>query len=98
MDGQDGSRALNVSYVVEDGTTTEIPNYYARQSKLIPPLPLRVFTSDAEVVLPQAYTATQLFGVERHTGIELEAAAVIAGLCSFKFNCMSLHEDNNMQL
>ena len=45
-----------------------------------PPLPFEIFASDAEVVLPQALTATQLFGVERETGIELEAAAGITGL------------------
>jgi len=47
---------------------------------LLPPLPLQIFASDAEVVLPQALTATQLFGMERVTGIELEAAAGITGL------------------
>ncbi|KAL7429929.1 hypothetical protein ACHAXM_001925 [Skeletonema potamos] len=45
-----------------------------------PPLPFEIFAADAEVVLPQALTATQLFGVERETGIELEAAAGIEGL------------------
>jgi len=45
-----------------------------------PPLPFDIFAPDAEVVLPQALTATQLFGVERETGIELEAAAGITGL------------------
>jgi hypothetical protein len=49
-------------------------NYYKNQSKLVPPLPIQIFASDAEVVLPQAYTANQLFGIERTTGIELEAA------------------------
>ncbi|KAL7514455.1 hypothetical protein ACHAXN_011658 [Cyclotella atomus] len=44
------------------------------------PLAHQIFTSDAEVVLPQALTASQLFGIERVTGIELEAAAGIAGL------------------
>eukprot|EP00577_Skeletonema_sp_RCC1716_P015237 CAMPEP_0113418392 /NCGR_PEP_ID=MMETSP0013_2-20120614/26181_1 /TAXON_ID=2843 ORGANISM="Skeletonema costatum, Strain 1716" /NCGR_SAMPLE_ID=MMETSP0013_2 /ASSEMBLY_ACC=CAM_ASM_000158 /LENGTH=440 /DNA_ID=CAMNT_0000305623 /DNA_START=131 /DNA_END=1453 /DNA_ORIENTATION=+ /assembly_acc=CAM_ASM_000158 len=47
---------------------------------LLPPLPLQIFAADAEVVLPQALTATQLFGMERVTGIELEAAAGITGL------------------
>mmetsp|Transcript_11124 Transcript_11124/g.22131 ORF Transcript_11124/g.22131 Transcript_11124/m.22131 type:complete len:471 (+) Transcript_11124:50-1462(+) len=51
----------------------------ARQT-LLPPLPLQIFAADAEVVLPQALTATQLFGMERVTGIELEAAAGITGL------------------
>jgi len=43
------------------------------------PLAHQIFASDAEVVLPQALTASQLFGIERVTGIELEAAAGIAG-------------------
>jgi hypothetical protein len=44
------------------------------------PLAHQIFAPDAEVVLPQALTASQLFGIERVTGIELEAAAGIAGL------------------
>jgi hypothetical protein len=44
------------------------------------PLPFVVFADDAEVVLPQAHTASQLFGVERLEGIELEAAAGIPAL------------------
>eukprot|EP00547_Thalassionema_nitzschioides_P000250 CAMPEP_0194216244 /NCGR_PEP_ID=MMETSP0156-20130528/18612_1 /TAXON_ID=33649 /ORGANISM="Thalassionema nitzschioides, Strain L26-B" /LENGTH=458 /DNA_ID=CAMNT_0038944965 /DNA_START=136 /DNA_END=1512 /DNA_ORIENTATION=- len=45
-----------------------------------PPLPFVVFCDDAEVVLPQAHTASQLFGIERMEGIELEAAAGIHNL------------------
>ena len=45
-----------------------------------PPLPHLIFAPDAEVVLPEALTASQLFGIERVTGIELEAAAGIGGL------------------
>eukprot|EP00546_Thalassionema_frauenfeldii_P007713 CAMPEP_0178924264 /NCGR_PEP_ID=MMETSP0786-20121207/17226_1 /TAXON_ID=186022 /ORGANISM="Thalassionema frauenfeldii, Strain CCMP 1798" /LENGTH=391 /DNA_ID=CAMNT_0020598947 /DNA_START=108 /DNA_END=1283 /DNA_ORIENTATION=+ len=45
-----------------------------------PPLPFVVFCDDAEVVLPQAHTASQLFGIERMEGIELEAAAGIHSL------------------
>jgi hypothetical protein len=44
------------------------------------PLPFVVFADDAEVVLPQAHTASQLFGVERIEGIELEAAAGIPAI------------------
>ena len=44
------------------------------------PLPFVVFADDAEVVLPQAHTASQLFGVERLEGIELEAAAGIPAI------------------
>lgn len=42
-----------------------------------PPLPFVVFSDDAEVVLPQAHTVSQLFGLEVDEGIELEAAAGI---------------------
>lgn len=43
-------------------------------------LPFIVFADDAEVVLPQAHTASQLFGIEKVEGIELEAAAGIPAL------------------
>lgn len=46
-----------------------------------PLLPYVVFAPDAEVVLPQAHTASQLFGIEQVDGIELEAAAGIPALC-----------------
>ena len=62
----------------DEDTTNQ--NKYKDQSKLIPPLPIQIFASDAEVVLPQALTASQLFGIERVSGIELEAAAGIIGL------------------
>jgi hypothetical protein len=45
-----------------------------------PPLPFVVFSDDAEVVLPQAHTASQLFGLEVDEGIELEAAAGIPSI------------------
>ena len=45
------------------------------------PVPFVVFAMDAEVVLPQAHTASQLFGYEREGGIELEAASGMIGLC-----------------
>jgi hypothetical protein len=44
------------------------------------PLPFVVFSDAAEVVLPQAHTASQLFGVERIEGIELEAAAGVPAI------------------
>jgi hypothetical protein len=44
------------------------------------PLPYAVFADDAEVVLPQAHTASQLFGLETITGMELEAAAGVPAL------------------
>ncbi|KAL3807365.1 hypothetical protein ACHAXA_001703 [Cyclostephanos tholiformis] len=85
-DGDENSSSdLNRAYVGDDTRDEHdggtVPPAYDRQAKLIPPLPLRIFASDAEVVLPQAYTATQLFGIERITGIELEAAGGISGLC-----------------
>lgn len=52
----------------------------AEPKKDYTPLAHQIFAPDAEVVLPQALTASQLFGIERVTGIELEAAAGIAGL------------------
>ncbi len=45
------------------------------------PVPFMVFAADAEVVLPQAHTASQLFGYERDSGIELEATSGMVGLC-----------------
>ncbi len=44
------------------------------------PVPFMVFAPDAEVVLPQAHTASQLFGYERDSGIELEATSGLVGL------------------
>lgn len=44
------------------------------------PLPYVVFADDAEVVLPQAHTASQLFGIETVSGMELEAAAGVPAL------------------
>ena len=70
----------------EEGTK----NKYRDQNKLIPPLPLQIFASDAEVVLPQALTASQLFGIERVTGIELEAAAGIIGLSQLFLRWLAL--------
>eukprot|EP00571_Detonula_confervacea_P002244 CAMPEP_0172329496 /NCGR_PEP_ID=MMETSP1058-20130122/60912_1 /TAXON_ID=83371 /ORGANISM="Detonula confervacea, Strain CCMP 353" /LENGTH=538 /DNA_ID=CAMNT_0013046675 /DNA_START=122 /DNA_END=1738 /DNA_ORIENTATION=+ len=55
-----------------------------------PPLPHQIFASDAEVVLPQALTASQLFGIERVTGIELEAAAGMVGLSQLFLRWLAL--------
>ncbi len=80
--GDESGGDPNRAYAVDDGVDrTAAPARHERQRSLIPPLPLRIFAPDAEVVLPQAYTATQLFGIERITGIELEAAAGASGLC-----------------
>jgi len=65
-------------------------NKYQHQQRLLPPLPLQIFAPDAEVVLPQALTATQLFGLERLTGMELEAAAGTYGLCALFLRWLAL--------
>lgn len=54
------------------------------------PLPFVVFADDAEVVLPQAHTASQLFGIERMEGIELEAAAGIPALSQLFLRWLAL--------
>lgn len=73
-----------LEYEKEDGTTThhddDNDEDAADEKGDAVPLPLRIFAPDAEVVLPEAMTANQLFGIERVTGIELEAAAGIKGL------------------
>jgi len=53
-------------------------------------LPYIVFADDAEVVLPQAHTASQLFGIEKVDGIELEAAAGIPGLSQLFLRWLAL--------
>lgn len=59
---------------------SESDDPYPSQPRLIPPLPHQILTADVEVVLPQAMTASQLFGIERCTGMELQAAAGIEGV------------------
>lgn len=54
------------------------------------PVPFMVFASDAEVVLPQAHTASQLFGYERDNGIELEATNGMVGLCQLFMRWLAL--------
>lgn len=54
------------------------------------PVPCMVFASDAEVVLPQAHTASQLFGYERDNGIELEATSGMLGLCQLFMRWLAL--------
>ena len=54
------------------------------------PLPLRIFAPDAEAVLPAAFTATQLFGAEFHTGIELEAAAGVVDMSKLFLRWLAL--------
>lgn len=54
------------------------------------PLPYVVFADDAEVVLPQAHTASQLFGIEKTEGIELEAAAGVPALSQLFLRWLAL--------
>jgi hypothetical protein len=54
------------------------------------PLPFVVFADDAEVVLPQAHTASQLFGIERMEGIELEAAAGVPAISQLFLRWLAL--------
>ena len=78
---EDGTHSIKTSESTSvAATTVSGDSKYPAQSTLIPPLPVQIFAPDAEVVLPEAMTASQLFGIERVTGIELEAAAGIAGL------------------
>eukprot|EP00590_Aulacoseira_subarctica_P009733 CAMPEP_0172436284 /NCGR_PEP_ID=MMETSP1064-20121228/71646_1 /TAXON_ID=202472 /ORGANISM="Aulacoseira subarctica , Strain CCAP 1002/5" /LENGTH=406 /DNA_ID=CAMNT_0013184683 /DNA_START=86 /DNA_END=1306 /DNA_ORIENTATION=+ len=53
-------------------------------------LPYKIFAPDAEVVLPQALTASQLFGVEQTDGIELEAAAGIVQISQLFLRWLAL--------
>lgn len=65
-------------------TLTDWNNEYSDEATadgtVATPLPYVVFADDAECVLPQAHTASQLFGIERVEGIELEAAAGVPAL------------------
>lgn len=62
------------------------------------PLPFVVFADDAEVVLPQAHTASQLFGIERLEGIELEAAAGIPAISQLFLRWLGKKEDNHSRV
>jgi hypothetical protein len=79
----------NAEYDTESLTEADSVAMMAAETALSPssnsnanatPLPFVVFADDAEVVLPQAHTASQLFGLERIEGIELEAAAGITAI------------------
>lgn len=59
------------------------------------PLPFIVFADDAEVVLPQAHTASQLFGIEKVEGIELEAAAGIPALSQLFLRWLGKTQNRN---
>jgi hypothetical protein len=72
------------SYQDHESIITDVESVYTttldNNKNNTTPLPFVVFADDAEVVLPQAHTASQLFGVERLEGIELEAAAGIQAI------------------
>jgi hypothetical protein len=53
-------------------------------------LPHFVFAPDAEVVLPQALTASQLFGMERTDGIELKSAVGLTAICQLFLRWLAL--------
>jgi len=87
----------NAEYDAEEslgeGSTAVGPGTAPQQQSQAPsltPLPYVVFADDAEVVLPQAHTASQLFGLERVQGIELEAAAGIRPLSSLFLRWLAL--------
>jgi hypothetical protein len=66
------------------GSTTGGGGGHHHHSQLSPdttPLPSLIFADDAEIVLPAAHTASQLFGIETSTGMELEAAAGLVNIC-----------------
>lgn len=67
--------------------TTNAP---PEREELHDPLPYAVFCDDAEVVLPQAHTASQLFGLETITGMELEAAAGIPAIAALTLRWLAL--------
>ena len=75
--------------LAEGSTGVAVPARTSSTTSLTP-LPYVVFADDAEVVLPQALTANQLFGIERVQGIELEAAAGIRPLSSLFLRWLSL--------
>eukprot|EP00522_Entomoneis_paludosa_P012186 CAMPEP_0172449840 /NCGR_PEP_ID=MMETSP1065-20121228/8438_1 /TAXON_ID=265537 /ORGANISM="Amphiprora paludosa, Strain CCMP125" /LENGTH=485 /DNA_ID=CAMNT_0013201593 /DNA_START=60 /DNA_END=1517 /DNA_ORIENTATION=- len=54
------------------------------------PLPFVVFADDAEVVLPAAFSASQLFGLEKISGMELEAAAGLPALSQLFLRWLAL--------
>jgi len=73
---------------VDDQTASE--SVAQSQQPQQTPLPFVVFADDAEVVLPQAHTASQLFGIEKVEGIELEAAAGVPALSQLFLRWLAL--------
>lgn len=71
-----------------DDSATEVENEENANQSI--PLPFVVFADDAEVVLPQAHTASQLFGIERTEGMELEAAAGVPALSQLFLRWLAL--------
>ncbi|GAX10330.1 hypothetical protein FisN_3Lh537 [Fistulifera solaris] len=81
----------NAEYDNESLTEAESVAFHEpKATSTATPLPFVVFADDAEVVLPQAHTASQLFGIERLEGIELEAAAGISSISQLFLRWLAL--------
>jgi len=91
-----------LTYYKSKSTTSTLPAFHADFDRATDvgsvfngdddhiPVPFMVFAPDAEVVLPQAHTASQLFGYERDVGIELEATSGMIGLCQLFMRWLAL--------
>ena len=73
-----GTSSLSAFHAEYDRSTDIGSSFHVEDDNI--PTPFIVFAPDAEVVLPQAHTASQLFGCERDSGIDLEAASGIVDL------------------
>ena len=78
--------ATDMTNSMPDSTLSNAHNPHHRST----PLPFVVFADDAEVVLPAAHTASQLFGLEKVTGMELEAAAGVPALSQLFLRWLAL--------
>ena len=67
-------------YVSGAANSNDTNHFHPTTPTATTPLPFAVFADDAEVVLPQAHTVSQLFGVEVLEGIELEAASGVPSI------------------
>ena len=81
----------NAEYGDNDSLITDVESIQAPPSMVgTTPLPYVIFADDAEVVLPQAHTASQLFGIETLMGMELEAAAGVPSLSQLFLRWLAL--------
>ena len=74
--------------IIEDGISNIMSSKPKDTNDVL--LPYLIFCEDAEIVLPQAHTASQLFGIELVTGIELEAASGIVPICQLFLRWLAL--------